>query len=143
MAYLVTSDLYTVIYENIITEITRNDDTIVPVAIEGAISEARGYLSRYDTVQLFGDSETAPTVADAWLKNMVKDIAAWQVIKLANPDINYQHIRSCYEDAIATLTKVSSGKLLPNWPLYVPPTTTPDPGAAVQWSSNRKLTNDI
>ena len=144
--YLQTSDLYTVIYQEIIDEITRTDTTIPTTAISMAIDEAKGYLSEYDLLQLFGDDTASPpvdpTVTNAWLQNLVKDIAAWQLIKLANPNVSYEHIRRCYEDAIDTLKRIKTRVITPQgWPLYVPPPGAQPPGSPIIWSSGPRRHN--
>ena len=48
MAYIVKADLYTVIYQAILDEITRTDDTIITRAINAGIKEVKSYLSRWD-----------------------------------------------------------------------------------------------
>lgn len=142
--YLATSDLYTVIYEDIINEIVRNDDTIPEKAIASAIAEAKAYLSRFDLAALFGTTEDEPTIEDEWLKSLVKDVAAWQLIKLANPNISTEMLRARYEDATAIFKNIQKGIMVPqNWPYFVPESTDPLPGAAVSWSSSTQLNNDI
>ena len=140
--YLQTSDLYTVIYQSIIDEISQGDATIPTRAISAAIAEASGYLSHYDLVALFGTDSTDPTYPDDWLLCLVKDLAAWYIIKLANPNIDYTHIRTCYNDAIDTLAKIQKGDITPqSWPLYVPPTSRDEPGTPVAWNSGPRRHN--
>jgi phage gp36-like protein len=141
MAYLVKADLYNVIYQEIIDEITRGNDALVTTAIANAVSEAKTYLSRWDLLALFGAGATAPTITDEWLKCLVKDIAAWQLIKLSNPNIDYAHIRTCYEDAIKTLEKLQAGKMQPDGWTYKDTTgeTAPE-GNRVHASYNTKRT---
>ena len=116
--YLVTN-----LYQEILDEISRNDSTILTRAIDNGISETKIYLGRYDQVQLFGDPpangglDISATFTDPYLTSLVKDVICWHVIKLANPNVNYEHIRTCYEDAIKTLTAIQKGMNNPNWPL--------------------------
>lgn len=112
MAYLSEADLTTHIYSEIITEITRADATLAPKAISAAIAEAGSYLSKYDLTKLFADS-----FADENLKNKVKDIACWMLVKLSNPNIDLSLFRTAYEDAIKYFDKVIVGKIDPDgWP---------------------------
>jgi hypothetical protein len=137
--FLEKDDLYTVIYQQILDEITRADDTVATRGISAAIDEVKAYLSRYDLDALFGTDEEEPTFPSEFLKSLVKDVAAWQVIKLSNPNIDYAHIYKCYEDATDRLTKIQKGLMNPQgWPLYVPPSTDPVPGNAIGWGSNPK-----
>jgi phage gp36-like protein len=146
MPFLVKADFKTHIYIEIIDTISRTDDTILDKAISSAIGEAKSYLSRYDLTAIFGVVGGAePTVSAAiteHLKNVVKDIASWHMIKLANPNVDLKLFRTNYEDAIAWLTKVQKGQADPDgWP-YKPddPATAGNENTGIQWSSNRKRT---
>lgn len=113
---------------------------IVAKAIQAAVAEAKSYLSRYDLMQLFGDDTTPETIADEHLKNIVKDIACWYLVRLANPNIDMTLFRTIYEDAIKWLVLVQKGQADPEgWP-YKPddPDTDYDESAGIQWSSNTK-----
>jgi phage gp36-like protein len=144
MAYtpiIIPADLKTNIYTEITAEITRGDDTIPTQAIAEGIEEVKAYLSRYDLVALFGDAVagTSATTHSEFLKALVKSVASWKLINLANPNINDDNMRTRYEDAIKTLTRISEGKMTPQgWPYYVPPSPDPVPGSAVQWSGATK-----
>ncbi|MCD6011652.1 MAG: hypothetical protein K0Q79_1514 [Flavipsychrobacter sp.] len=139
MAYLRKEDLYTVIYPEILEQITRRDDTIINRAIASGMQEVKSYLSRWDLVQLFGDDETEPVVADEWLKAITKDVAAWWIIKLGNPGINYEHIRTCYQDSINVLRQLQAGKMQPDgWPYKDTTEESAPDGNSVEWSSNPK-----
>lgn len=138
MPFLVKADFNTHIYEEIIDEITRTDDTIITKGIDAAIGEAKTYLSRYDRTALF-----TPTVSDALiehLRSVVKDIAAWHMVKLANPNIDLKLFRTNYEDAIKWLEKVQKGQADPEgWPYKTDDPATPgNENSGVQWSSNQK-----
>jgi phage gp36-like protein len=118
---------------------TTDPGLIVSQLIEAAIGEARSYLSRFDLLKLFGNESTAPVFTSEHLKNIVKDIACWYLVRLANPNINIELLRTNYQDAIAFLEKVMKGQADPGWP-YKPdnPDTPGDESSGVQWSSNPK-----
>ena len=125
MAYtpiVTVADLITHIYEEQLDEITRDDGgAIAGKAIGMALDEAKACLSRFDLTALFGDpvADLSATVTDAFLGNLVKDIAVWQIVKLGNPSIHYEHTRWCYEAAIEALTRIQQGATTPqNWPLH-------------------------
>lgn len=146
MAYtpiITPADLNTVIYPEQQEEISRGDDSIITTAIDNGISEVKIYLSRYDLTQLFGDAATdvAATFTDPYLTGLCKDVACWQIVKLGNPSINYQHIRQCYEDAITALKMIQSGKANPTWPYLDPSGITTPPGVSVYITSNPKRNN--
>jgi hypothetical protein len=101
------------------------------------------FLSRYDLTQLFGSpsDDVAATFSDPFLTGIVKDIALWNLIKLANPNISYEHIRKCYEDALDKLKLIQSGKADPRWPYLDTTGLTTPPGISVSISSNPKRNN--
>lgn len=139
------ADLSTAIYQEIITEITRNNPDVVTEAIDRAISEVKSFLSRFDLVALFGSSadDTAATVSDKFLNGLVKDVAAWYVIKLANPNVSYDHIKTCYDDTIATLKRIQKVQQTPDsWPLADPGDVQILQGNPVAYSSVPKRKNN-
>ena len=141
MAYLINAeDLSTHLYPEIVDTITRSEGDIVERAISSAIAEAKSYLSRFDLPKLFGSPEDDPEIEDEHLKNIVKDIACWQIIKLANPNINLELFRTSYEDAIKFLDKVMKGQADPEGWVYKSdnPDTPENENTTVQWSSNKK-----
>lgn len=155
MEYLNKSDLQTHIYGENIDTITRCEDTVVTRAISAGIAEAKSYLSRYNVAYLFWDGITVPDPVPSWwyigikpitdenLKNKVKDLAAWHLVKLANPNINLELFRTAYEDAIDWFKLVQSGKATPqDWPRQVDDPDTPyAEGGSIQWTSNPKRSN--
>jgi hypothetical protein len=143
MPLITTADLGTNIYPEIITEITRSDAAISDKAIATAIQETKMYLGRYDLVQLFGTETAAPTIADEYLKSLVKDIACWHLLRLSNTGIDYSAARVAYQDAISSLKNIMSGQAKPEgWPyLDTSATALPADGNAITWNSNPKRSN--
>lgn len=142
MAYLLKADLGTLLYGENIEEITREDDTLVDEAIAVGIAEAKSYLSRFDLPKLFDDAD-ADFVDDKNLKQKVKSLVAWQLVLLANPNINLTLFRTNYEDAIKWLEKVQSGKADPDgWPYKPDDTETGHiEGSSIEARSNVKREN--
>lgn len=137
MPLLVVEDFSTHVYAEIIAEITRHDDTLVEKAIVNAEGEAKAYLNRYDLEAMF-----VPTNPDEFLKSLVKDIACWHLIKLANPNINLELFRTAYEDAVKFFRDVMKGNADPVWPLKAnDPATAIDDAGHVEWNSNTKRTS--
>ena len=143
MPVLNPTDLKTHAYSEVINEITRGDDTIITTAIDAATQEAKMYLARFDLLQLFGDATTSPTFTDGYLNSLLKDIALWHLMRLANPAIDTAMARKAYEDAIIALKNIMEGVVQPaGWP-YAPgnsETTLPDNGA-IEWTSIPKRNN--
>lgn len=136
MPLLVKDDLKTHIYPEITALITRSDDAIINKAIANAEGEARSYLNRFNVQAMFVESFN-----NEHLKGLVKDIACWHLIKLANPNVNLELFRTAYEDAIKFLDKVSRGYADPEWPLKDDPNTAFDESGHISWSSNTKRKN--
>lgn len=112
---LLKSDFNTHIYAELIEAIQRNDDTVITAAIAAAESEAKGYLSRYDTDALFA---LTGANRDPALLMRLKDLAAWHFVTLANADINIELRKTRYDEAVSWLKDVQSGKAhMKSWPL--------------------------
>lgn len=141
MPIITAADLKTNTYQEIIDEITREDSTIVDKAIATAIAEAKMYLSRYDLLKLFGDSETEPETTDEALQMIIKDQTMWHLIRLANVNLQYDHIRTCYLDAMEKLKAIQKGTMNPDWPYQDRSEATAAPGLSVTSFSNRKRSN--
>lgn len=141
--FLLKADLYSLLYAEIVETITREDNTIVERAINTGIAEAKSYLSRFDLLALFGTDTIDATVTDENLKSKVIDLAVWQLIKLANPNIDLKLFRTNYEDAISFFDGVKKSKLGPDgWPYKVDDDTTPFPeGNIISASYNKKRSN--
>lgn len=147
MAYIpiiAPANLSTHVYGNIINEIAEdNNDTVVD-AIAMAIDEAKMYLTRYDIVAMFGDptgGTSATFTPDAMLLNIVKTIAVWNLMNLANPNLDYDAWKNRYEQMIRTLKDIQKGTADPRWPYQDNTgTTTPD-SIEVIAVSNPKVTN--
>ena len=143
MPIITSTDLATNIYPEIINEITRTNSTITDRAIATAIQETKMYLSRYDLVQLFGTDTTSPAITDEYLKSLVKDVACWHLLRLANTNLDYAAFRTAYQDAINSLKNIMNGQAQPQgWP-YIDTTTSPPipDGNTISWNSNPKRNN--
>jgi hypothetical protein len=117
---LTRADFNTHLYPELIDAIERDDDTKLETAIKVSILLAKGYMSRFDKVMLFSASGED---RDEMLLMLLKDLAIWNFIIIANPNISVEFHRQRYEDAIKTLEKIQAGKLVPHgWP----PASTPE-----------------
>lgn len=118
--YLPADELHTHLRLESITAITRNDPALAQSAIDGAIAEAKGYLARFDTNAIF---EATATQRNELLLIFVKDIAAWHLINIVNPNIDIKLRKDRYERAIAWLKDVQRGHVEPD----LPPAPDKDP----------------
>ncbi len=112
-------------------------DVIVETKINAAISEVKSYLSKYDLEALFADDAEFDQEN---LKEIVKYVACWKLVSLANPNVNIELFRTNYKDAIDWLKLVQQGKAEPQgWPFPQDDPATPgNENTSVQWSSNKK-----
>jgi hypothetical protein len=144
------SDLTSELYQEIIDEITRENEEEVINQIKAAEDFCKSYLFKFDLMALFGDDATPPTVIDSNLKKTVKIIASYWIVRKANPNVNLQLFRDDWEMMIGTqqqpgwLTQVKEGYLVPNWPYKPDDPSTPEDESdtgEVAWYSNNKRRN--
>ena len=105
--YLKVEELKTHAYDEIINAIIREDETIAHASIDIAIEFATSKLMKhYNTDEIFSQegNDRNPLVL-----KVVKDIAIWELIGLANPNINYSDKKFRYEEAVGWLTAVYKG----------------------------------
>jgi len=113
--FIKADELKTVIFDYQLQQIVGSDTTIVLTAIDAAVQEAKSYLAvGYDCETIFsakGDNRNSLIV------ELIKDIALFKIVRLANVDIAYEKAKERYDRAIEYLDRVASGKLAPNLPL--------------------------
>ena len=107
MQYITVEELKTHAYEEEISAIIREDETIALAAIDMAIEYAESkLLKHYDTALIFAATGTDRS---ALLVGFIKDIALWNLIGLANPSIDYADKEKRFNIADAWLKSVSKG----------------------------------
>ena len=111
--------------------ITGQDDAIADGAIDTAISEAKGYLSNYNTPAIF-QAEAAHR--HPLLLTFIKDIAVWHLIVLSNYKADQQFRQDRYNRAIAWLKGVQKGDITPDLPLG-----ENTPGQIIYGSNQKRL----
>lgn len=124
--------------DNSYAEITEKDK--VQLAIAAGEAEAKAYLNRFDITAMF-----TPEFTDELLRNKVKDMVCWHLIRLANPNIDMALFRTLYEDAVKFFEKVMKGAIDPaGWPLRADdPETEIDDAGQVWWSTIPKRGNNF
>lgn len=86
--YITPEELKTHAYDEEISSIIRNDETIALAAIDMAIEYAETFLMKsYDTTLIFAKTGTERSTL---LVEFIKDIAIWKLIGLATPSIDYE-----------------------------------------------------
>ena len=110
MEFITREDFHTHMYEGVINAIEDDSEESLTEAIDSAISEACGYLSRFD-LDVILTSTDRKTYAS--LRTWLKDIAKWHFINICNVATDLQLAKERYDDAIARLKDIQSGKTTP------------------------------
>lgn len=143
MAYLAVINLKTHLYEEIQDEIVRGDQAILQEAIDVAMSEAAGYLTKYDMQKEFHEVDVNDR--NKKLQAVILDIATWHVIRLSNPNIELSYRKQLYDYAIEWLKGVQKGAIEPNLPYPQAPEggegVYGNLSGGIKWESNPKRNN--
>lgn len=111
--YIQTSELRTHLTEETVNVVSGGDDTLLTAAIDGAVVEAKGYLSAFDVSSVFTASGSG---RNPLLLIFIKDIAAWHFLNLCNAGADFKVRQDRYERAIAWLKSVQKGDVNPDLP---------------------------
>ena len=111
MSFITETDLLTGVYAEQLDAITRQDDTVPQFAIDAAEEEAKGYLSpKYNVTTMFAlAGADRPKV----LVLIIRDIAIYNMLSIANPGIDYKSRKDLADRAIEWLKRVQAGKVNP------------------------------
>jgi phage gp36-like protein len=114
MSFIEKTDLQKEIRLEELNQITRNDETIVAYAIDSAISEMKGYLSKYYNVtSIFSKTGTQ---RHNLLINFSIDIAIYIIVSNALPGQDLEDRRARYKRAIDWLKGVQKGEISTDLP---------------------------
>lgn len=136
----------TSLYPEIIKAITRDNTQAAELQILAAESLTRSYMSKYDCDAIFGTVDKEPTYKGAALeliKKVIKIIASYYLVRLANPNVDLELFRLDYQDALDWLKDLQKGDVAPNLPYKPDDPNTPkdESGDSVAWTSNIKRNN--
>lgn len=134
--FLSIDELKTHVRSESMASIIRNDETIAQSSIDGAIAEAKGYLTRFNTAVIFG---AVTDERNQLLLIFVKDIAVWHLVNLCNPNIDLKLRKERYDRAIKWLEGVQEGMIIPDLPLAVDDAGNTT-GDLISYGSNPKRT---
>lgn len=96
--------------------ISRGDEAKAPEAINAAMTEAQGYMSRYDYDTIFS---MAGVDRNPILMMYIKEIAKWHFISVCNAGVDYKSAEDRYDKAIIWLKNLQAGKVvMRDWPLF-------------------------
>ena len=99
--FITPQDYDASIHREILDALTRNDDAIIEICEDRAISEMRGYLSaRYDADTIFKAEGTA---RNELVLMMAVDIAVYHLFSIHNPQKMSQIRKDRYDRAIEWL----------------------------------------
>lgn len=133
----------TSLYPEIIDTITRGDPTSAELQIAAAEEFAKSYLFKYDLPAIFGTPATEPTHPSQLVKKIVKVIASYYLVRMANPNVDIELFRKDYEDAISILKDLRDGKNNAALPYAEDDesTDTDEGNSSTAWDSNPKRNN--
>ncbi|HCU45029.1 MAG TPA: DUF1320 domain-containing protein [Sphingobacterium sp.] len=115
MEFITREDFYTHMYEGVINAIEDDNEDALTEAIDTAIGEACGYIARFDLDAILTSSDRK-TYAN--LRTYLKDLAKWHFINICNVATDLTLAKERYDDAIARLKDIQSGKVTPRgWAL--------------------------
>ena len=133
--FITNEEIFTHLYPEHIAAISDNDERFLTAAIKGAITQAKGYLHKYDAKKIF-ESEAADR--DPFLLIIIKDIAVWHYINIANPNIDFSIREKRYNDAIAWLRGVQKGDIIPDFPVPTDDDGNKENNTGFRFGSNPK-----
>lgn len=111
--FLSNEEMKTHLHQEDVDVISRGDDTLMTAAIDTAMQEAKGYLSKYDKAVIF---ETTGKSRNALLLTFLKDIAAWHFLVICNAGSDYKIRQDRYDRAVSWLKAVQRGDISPDLP---------------------------
>lgn len=113
--FLTKEDLKSKIREGDLIRITAGDDMVVEHALSYAVGLMHSYLAeRYDTEAIFS---AAGETREGALVAMGVDIAIYEIVAIAQPNIDLTDRRERRRQAIEYLTAVRDDNLPTGWPL--------------------------
>ena len=134
------SDYDASIHRDILTALTRDDETLVEICEDRAISEMRGYMSaRYDVDALFSAEGTA---RNQLVLMMAIDIAVYHLFSIHNPQKISQIRKDRYERAVEWLKQIAAFKISVDGAPSLPEETVKN-NSPMRMSSNPKRTNHL
>lgn len=153
--FLEIEEMRSVMYSYQLDVITENDDTIIAMAINSAVSEMKSYLNPsnqkqwqdgrplYDVNKIFGSTGEH---RDPLILELCKDIACYRVCRLANMDLIHEHVKERYDRAIDWLKSVAGLNGTPTLTPDLPTIDPDDPNAndkkLFRWGSRTKFNHE-
>lgn len=133
----------TSLYPEIINKITRNDNEAAELQILAAEAYVKSFLFKYDLPAIFGTDTEPPTFNSELVKKLVKIVASYYLVRMANPNVQIELFRADFEDAKTLLENLRDGTNNAGLP-YAPDdplTDTDESNTDVHYSCNPKRSN--
>lgn len=111
--FIYLEELKTHLTDETVEVVSGGDETLLQAAIDGAVVEAKGYLSAFDTARVFAASGS---MRNPLLLIFIKDIAAWHFLNLCSAGADFKVRQDRYERAVAWLRSVQKGDVNPDLP---------------------------
>ena len=133
----------TSLYPEIIATITRGDNEAVNLQLSAAEEYVKSFLFKYDLNAIFGTASTAPTHPSELVKKIVKIIASYYLVRMANPNVDIELFRKDFEDAVDILRNLRDSNNNSGLPYATDDTTTEvdESNPDTYWNSNPKRSN--
>lgn len=112
--FLKIEDLAAKIRLSDLRQITGQNDMVALHAMSYAEGIAKTYLHKYDLKKLF---EAQDEQRDDLLLSLLSDIAIYEIVAIAQPNIDLTDRRERKGQAIAYLQQVKDGQIATRWPL--------------------------
>lgn len=112
--FLKIEDLAAKIRLSDLRQITGQNDMVALHAMSYAEGIAKTYLRKYDIIKLF---ESQDEQRDDLLMSLLSDIAIYEIVAIAQPNIDLTDRRERKGQAIAYLQQVKDGQITTGWPL--------------------------
>jgi len=156
MSLIQPKDLDTELYEEVINQITRfedSDEDAINQEVQNHIDDAEAFIKtflfKYDLSKLFGDDDNEPTVKDHAIKKCVKVTTSWFLVRKANPNVNLDKFLQDFmfwvgtEEEPGWIYGIRNGQLNPNWPHLADDPETPEDESQsdVYWTSTKQRVN--
>jgi len=139
MAYITPAEITTHLGAEQIEAISDGDETMLQAAINGAMVEAKGYLSAFDMATELAKNGAA---RNALLIIFIKDIAVWHFINICNVNTDIDLREKRYDRAVSWLISVQKGNVVPDITAKVDESGVAD-NLPYKVTSNPKRTNHV
>lgn len=131
--YIDINEITSHLTQETVMVVSNGDTSLLQAAIDGAVVEAKGYLSAFDTAAVFA---AVGNDRNQLLLIFIKDIAAWHFLNLCSAGADFRVRQDRYDRAVAWLRAVQKGDVNPDLPRLA--VNGQDVGSGILYGSNPK-----